>query len=149
MKRLTTVTSVCVLALVLSLFIASVVSAQASSISTGVVTSVETGDDGGLTAFSIVGGDGGVLRFTVSSANPNTEFGLENRVGDRWVSELCSPALRSGSAHARCCCRRCSCHRYRHFFSQRSELQRLPRVETVGLLRSRGCNLRWLTTLFS
>ena len=70
MKRLTTVTSVCVLALVLSLFIASVVSAQASSISTGVVTSVETGDDGGLTAFSIVGGDGGVLRFTV---HPQTQ----------------------------------------------------------------------------
>ncbi len=90
MKRLTTVTSVCVLALVLSLFIASVVSAQASSISTGVVTSVETDDDGGLTAFSIVEGDGGVLRFTVSSANPNTEFGLENRVGDRWVSDQAS-----------------------------------------------------------
>ena len=53
-------------------------------------TSVETGDDGGLTAFSIIRGDGSVQRFTVSSANPNTEYGLENRVGDRWVSDQAS-----------------------------------------------------------
>ena len=43
-----------------------------------------------LTAFSTVSGDGSVKRFTVSSGNPNTEFGLENRVGDRWVSDQSS-----------------------------------------------------------
>ena len=90
MKRLTAVTSACALASVLTLFIASVISAQATSISTGVVISVDTADDGSLTAFSMVGGDGAVMRFTVSSANPNTEFGLENRVGDRWVSDHAS-----------------------------------------------------------
>ncbi len=59
-------------------------SAQSPPIATGVVTDVETNDGGELTAFSIVIGNGTVIRFTVS---PETEFGLENRVGDRWVSD--------------------------------------------------------------
>lgn len=66
----------------------SFVFAQSPGISTGVVAEVETSDDGALTGFSILGGDGNVQRFTVSSSNPNTSFGLENRVGDRWVSDL-------------------------------------------------------------
>ena len=63
------------------------VSAQSSTISTGVVVDVETADNGDLFGFSIVDGDGNSLRFTVSSSNPNTSYGLENRVGDRWVSD--------------------------------------------------------------
>ena len=90
MKRLISPTSAIAFAVALTLVFSAVVSAQSSQITTGVVTSVETGDNGGLTAFSIVSGDGGVQQFTVSSANPNTEYGLENRVGDRWVSDQSS-----------------------------------------------------------
>ena len=87
MKRFTASTSAIAIAVALTLIFSVSILAQSSSIATGVVTLVETGDDGGLTAFSIVSGDGKVQRFTVSSANPNTEYGLENRVGDRWVSD--------------------------------------------------------------
>ena len=62
-------------------------SAQSPSISTGVVTEVETDNEDRLTAFSIVKGDGSVVRFAVSASNPNTSYGLENRVGERWVSD--------------------------------------------------------------
>ena len=65
----------------------AVVSAQSSSIATGVVTQVATSSGGELEGFSIVSGDGNVTQFTVSSSNPNTAYGLENRVGDRWVSD--------------------------------------------------------------
>ena len=87
MKRLFSLTSAVAIAVTLTLIFSASILAQSSSITTGVVTSVETGDGGGLTAFSIVSGDGKVQQFTVSSANPNTEYGLENRVGDRWVSD--------------------------------------------------------------
>ncbi len=90
MKRSIARTSAVAFAVVLTLIISTSILAQSSSITTGVVTAVEAGDDGGLTAFSIVSGDGSVQRFTVSSANPNTEYGLENRVGDRWVSDQSS-----------------------------------------------------------
>ena len=65
-------------------------SAQSAAISTGVVTEVETDNEGQLTAFSIVKGDGDVVRFAVSASNPNTSYGLENRVGERWVSDQAS-----------------------------------------------------------
>ena len=90
MKRLISPTSAVAIAVVLTLIFSVSILAQSSLITTGVVTEVETGDDGGLTAFSIVSGDGSVQQFTVSSANPNTEYGLENRVGDRWVSDQAS-----------------------------------------------------------
>ena len=87
MKRLISPTSAVAIVVALTLTFSASILAQSSSITTGVVTSVDTGDDGGLIAFSIVSGDGKVQQFTVSSANPNTEYGLENRVGDRWVSD--------------------------------------------------------------
>ena len=90
MTRLISPTSAVAIAVALTLVFSAAILAQSSPITTGVVTSVETGDDGGLVAFSIVTGDGGMERFTVSSANPNTEYGLENRVGDRWVSDQAS-----------------------------------------------------------
>ena len=40
-----------------------------------------------IVAFSIVEGNGNVSRFTVSASNPNTSYGLENRVGERWVAD--------------------------------------------------------------
>lgn len=76
------------IALLLTLGVSSAVSAQSPSIATGVVNEVVTSDDGALTGFSLLTGDGNVHRFRVSSSNPNTSFGLENRVGDRWVSDL-------------------------------------------------------------
>ena len=90
MKRLIAPTSAVTFAVVLTLMVSTSILAQSSPIITGVVTSVETGDDGGLTAFSVVSGDGNIQRFAVSSVNPNTEYGLENRVGDRWVSDQAS-----------------------------------------------------------
>lgn len=90
MKRLMAPTSAVAFATALTLIVSMSVLAQSSSIATGVVTSVETGDDDALAAFSIVSGDGAIQRFTVSSADPNTEYGLENRVGDRWVSDQAS-----------------------------------------------------------
>ena len=65
----------------------AVISAQSPSIDTGIVTTVETKDSGELIGFSIIKGDGSVMRFAVSPSNPNTKYGLENRVGDRWVSD--------------------------------------------------------------
>jgi CcmD family protein len=62
----------------------AVASAQSPLIATGVVAEVETDDDGELNAFSIIIGSGAVIRFTVA---PSTEYGLENRVGERWVSD--------------------------------------------------------------
>ena len=73
--------------LVLTLGLSSVISAQSPVVTTGVVTHVETEDDGTLTGFSILSGDGSVIQFTVSSS---TSFGLENRVGERWISDLAS-----------------------------------------------------------
>ncbi len=72
-------------------------SAQSQSISTGVVTEVETDGEGRLTAFSIVKGDGTVARFAVSGSNPNTSYGLENRVGERWVSDQASEPTESAA----------------------------------------------------
>lgn len=93
MKRLITPISVSALAVLLTLIFSASILAQSSSITTGVVTSVETSEDGDLEAFSIVSGDGSVKRFAVSSTDPNTEYGLENRVGDRWVSDQSSNPL--------------------------------------------------------
>ena len=90
MKRLTTQTSAFAVAVLLTLIFSASILAQSSSINTGVVTSVETGNGGDLMAFSIVSGDGSIQRFIVSPTNPNTEYGLENRVGDRWVSDQAS-----------------------------------------------------------
>ena len=91
-----TKTAIAIAAMVLSVLTlvipANTVSAQSPGITTGVVTAIETDDNGGLTAFSIVEGDGKVTRFTVSAANPNTAYGLENRVGNRWVSDQSSDA---------------------------------------------------------
>ena len=80
-----------------ALMVSSSVLAQSPGISTGVVTDVEISDDGALTGFSILRGDGSVEQFSVSSSNPNTSFGLENRVGDRWVSDLATDPRESAT----------------------------------------------------
>lgn len=87
---------IAVIALTTSYFAAPAL-AQSPNISTGVVTHVETTENGDLIAFSIVDGDGNNLRFTVSSSNPNTSYGLENRVGDRWVSDQASAPQESAT----------------------------------------------------
>ena len=90
MKRLIALITAIAIAVSLTLIFTTSILAQSSSITTGVVTSVETSDGGALVAFSIVTGDGATRQFTVSSSNPNTAYGLENRVGDRWVSDQSS-----------------------------------------------------------
>ena len=72
-------------------------SAQSMSIATGVVVDIETAPDGALAAFTIVDGDGESRRFTVSASNPNTAYGLENRVGERWVSDHASEPVEAVS----------------------------------------------------
>ena len=80
------------MALILTLGVSSAVSAQSPGIVTGVVNEVEISGDGALDGFSVLSGDGNIHRFTVSSTSPNTSFGLENRVGERWVSDLAADA---------------------------------------------------------
>ncbi len=97
MKSILKVTST--LAVVFALTFATVnhATAQSPTITTGVVTSVATADDGSLTGFSIVSGDGTFTEFTVSASNPNTSFGLVNRVGERWVSDFATDAREAAS----------------------------------------------------
>ncbi len=57
---------------------------------TGVVTSIETDQNGVLVSFRIVNGDGEVVEAKVFPQSPNTAYGLENQVGDRWVSDQAS-----------------------------------------------------------
>ena len=92
MKINLTVTMALSIALMLTLGVSNGVLAQSPTVTTGVVTEVETSDDGALIGLSLLTGDGTVHRFIVSSSNPNTSFGLENRVGDRWVSDLATDA---------------------------------------------------------
>ncbi len=72
-------------------------SAQSGELTTGVVTTVEVDAGGRLEAFSVIDGDGDTTRFSVSPQSPNTQFGLENRVGDRWVSDQASDALEAAN----------------------------------------------------
>ncbi len=92
MKSNLTVTVAISVAVILTLSVSNAASAQSPGITTGVVTEVETSGDGALTGLSLLTGDGNVHRFAVSSTDPNTSFGLENRVGDRWVSDLATDA---------------------------------------------------------
>lgn len=74
-----------ILGLVTTLIAASVVTAaaHAEDLFTGVVTGVEQNDAGELVSFSIVDNEGEVHEFEVSG---ETEYGLENQAGDRWVA---------------------------------------------------------------
>ena len=54
------------------------------SLVTGVVIRVDVAGDGGLSGFTLVTADGDAVAVSVDAG---TEFGLENAVGDRWVSE--------------------------------------------------------------
>ena len=57
---------------------------QSGNLVTGVVVAVHTGDDGALSGVALVTSEGETVQFAVNSA---TSFGLENAVGDRWVSD--------------------------------------------------------------
>ena len=57
--------------------------AQDADITTGVVVGVDRSESGGLSGIRLVTSDGDVLEFDVTG---ETSFGLENAVGDRWVS---------------------------------------------------------------
>ena len=74
-----------VLGLVATLLAANVVTAAAHTedLFTGVVTEIERNDAGELVSFSIVDNIGEIHEFQVSG---DTEYGLENQAGDRWVA---------------------------------------------------------------
>lgn len=57
---------------------------QHGSIVTGVVIGVDVSPDGELSGFTLVTAEGHSITVAVGI---DTEFGLENAVGDRWVSE--------------------------------------------------------------
>ena len=58
-------------------------SAQSGDVISGIVVGIDTDADGRLTRFAISDSSGAVTTFVVSDA---TAYGLENQVGDRWVS---------------------------------------------------------------
>ncbi len=65
--------------------------AQSSNkIRSGVVVSVQTNDRGELDSFSMVDPNGEIIAYNVSSDTPNTQYGLDSDVGDRWVSDQAS-----------------------------------------------------------
>ena len=57
--------------------------AQDNNVLSGIVVGVETDDSGNLTRFALSGSTGSVTTFELSA---DTQFGLENQAGDRWVS---------------------------------------------------------------
>ena len=74
-----------VLAIVASASIAQVSSAQAKdgTVLSGIVVGVEVDENGNLTRFAISDSSGTV---TTLDLHENTQFGLENQAGDRWVA---------------------------------------------------------------
>ena len=71
--------------LLITFFPTTVADAQGGQISTGVIIGVEIDPTGGLSAFTISNENGELLRFGVSA---ETQFGLEDQVGDRWTAIL-------------------------------------------------------------
>ena len=57
--------------------------AQDNSVLSGIIVGVETDDNGNLTRFALSDSTGTVTAFELSA---ETQFGLENQAGDRWVS---------------------------------------------------------------
>ncbi len=64
---------------------------------TGIITSIETDSNGTLDSFTIVDADGETTEVKVSDQSPNTSYGLENQVGDRWVSDHASESKEAAS----------------------------------------------------
>ena len=61
----------------------SSVQAKDEEVLSGVVVGVETDDNGNLTRLAVSDSSGQITTFEFS---PNTQFGLENQAGDRWVA---------------------------------------------------------------
>ena len=57
--------------------------AQDNGLLSGIIVGVETDENGNLTRFALSDSTGTVTAFELSS---DTQFGLENQAGDRWVS---------------------------------------------------------------
>jgi CcmD family protein len=74
-----------VLALSVSASLTGISSAQAKdeTVLSGIVVGVETDENGNLTRFAVSDSSGTV---TTLELHENTQFGLENQAGDRWVS---------------------------------------------------------------
>ena len=52
----------------------------------GVITSITKNSEDHLESLEIVDNKGNIIKLNVSSENINTEYGLENITGERWVS---------------------------------------------------------------
>lgn len=78
-----------VMAIILALGITAAISqnsfAQAKDVISGIVVGIDTDENGNLIRFALSDSSGAVTTFELTS---DTEFGLENQVGDRWVSSL-------------------------------------------------------------
>ncbi|HIF72246.1 MAG TPA: CcmD family protein [Dehalococcoidia bacterium] len=72
-----------IVALSLSIVQTNVSSAQDASVLSGIVVGVETDENGNLTRFAVSDSSGEVTTFELSA---DTQYGLENQAGDRWVS---------------------------------------------------------------
>jgi CcmD family protein len=57
--------------------------AQDNSVLSGIIVGVETDENGNLTRFALSDSTGNVTTYELSA---ETQFGLENQAGDRWVS---------------------------------------------------------------
>ena len=57
--------------------------AQDNGVFSGIIVGVETDDSGNLTRFALSDSTGNVTTFELSA---DTQFGLENQAGDRWIS---------------------------------------------------------------
>ena len=56
------------------------------SLISGVITSITKNSEDHLESLEIVDNKGNIIKLNVSSENINTEYGLENITGERWVS---------------------------------------------------------------
>jgi CcmD family protein len=72
-----------ILALGFSFAASQTSSAQDKTVISGIVVGVETDDNGNLTRFALSDSTGEVTTFELSA---ETQYGLENQAGDRWVS---------------------------------------------------------------
>ncbi len=72
-------------AAILFVFAVGAVPVSAQTNISGVVSDVKTDGSGALTGFTVLDENGVSITFTVTNT---TEFGLEDRAGDRWVARF-------------------------------------------------------------
>tara|TARA_B100000029_G_scaffold500134_1_gene571420 strand:+ start:116 stop:643 length:528 start_codon:yes stop_codon:yes gene_type:complete len=80
------------IALIIFTLITSVLNIQivnaddGSNVISGIITSITKNSEDHLESLEIIDNKGNIIKLNVSSENINTEYGLENITGERWVS---------------------------------------------------------------